>query len=178
MTRLVALTCVYCLIFAGSAEAVEDPDFTTLDRAGRLVSLSQLLEESRLVVVNFWLAGCAPSNELLPYLQAFQEEYAEDGLSCIVIYRRFDCTSELGEDYLEQHVYGMPVVEDRSGELQRLFDVEAFPHTFVICKDWEILFDECGYRSGDETQLQGVIHGELRNELLPQSEVIHLPEEQ
>ena len=176
MTRLVGLLLTCIVLITSSTPASEAPDFSAIDRSGREISLSQFLAENNLVLVYYWMAGCTPSTKLLPFVQAFQDTYADEGLSCVVVYSWFRCTAELGEQYLERHEYTIPVIEDRSGRLQELFSVRAFPHTVILDSEGRILLDECGYSCGDEIAIQELLHSELTGNPLPADRIISLSE--
>ncbi len=176
MTRLVASFCVCFLLAILPAVASDVIDFSAVDRQGEEISLSELLEDNKLVLINFWLAGCGPSNELLPYLQAFQDTYETEGLSSVIIYRYFQCTADLGEYYFGANDYTIPIVEDRTGKLQDLFAVRAFPHTIIVDCECKTLLDECGYCRGYEVCIQELIHHELLGQPLHSNQVIDLSE--
>jgi thiol-disulfide isomerase/thioredoxin len=53
--------------------------FTSKDEAGKPVSMADYL--GRVVVVNFWYAGCAPCRAEAPILNSLQAKYAQDGVA-------------------------------------------------------------------------------------------------
>jgi thiol-disulfide isomerase/thioredoxin len=178
MTRLVTWLGVFILLAVHVAFASSRLEFTATERtSGEELSLSALFDSHELVLLNFWLPGCGPSCELLPYLQAFQDAYEGDGLRCVVVYCYFDCTAETADRYLAANDFTMPILEDRSGELQEQFFVNAFPHTVILSNEGEILLNECGYRSGLEVEIQEIIHRQLLNQALAPQQLVCLGEQ-
>jgi hypothetical protein len=177
MTRFVTWLGVILLLGFHLACAATHLKYSGTDRAGKNVSLAELLESNKLVLLNFWLAGCGPSSELLPYIQAFQDTYAAEGLQCVVVYCYHECTAEIADQYLAEHEYTMPIIEDRSGELQQLFCVNAFPHTCLLTSAGELLLNDCGYCSGAEVAMQELIHQQLLKQPLAPDQVINLREQ-
>lgn len=176
MTRLVALFSVCFLLAASPAFAISEFEFTATDCTGENIALSELFENHELVLINFWLAGCGPSCDLLPYVQAFQDTYAGDGLQCLIVYCYYECTAESAEHYFAANEYTMPIIEERTGDICKLFCVNAFPHTVILDCEGRLLLNECGYLSGDEVAMQELIHQQLLNCALSASQVINLRE--
>ncbi len=150
------------------------PGFTTFDTAGNELVLAELLEQNELVVLNFWIAGCQPCYDLVAYTDAFQHEYAADGLASYVVYDYCELGAEAGEEFFKATGITLPVIEDCTGELSDLFGVCAYPHLFIIGKDGVILWDDCGYLCGDEICIQALIHEYLRGVELEWDEIVEL----
>ena len=176
MSRLIAL-CIGFFILTLPVAAEEPPRYAITDQQGQEGTFTSLLSGDRLVLVNFWLAGCEPSNELLPYLQAFQDTYGPDGLRSVVIYRSYGDTGDLADCYFTANDITLPIVEDQTGLLQEQYDVCAFPHTVLIDYEGNLLLDVCGYSQGFEVCIQQIIHQELRDHVLQADQVIRLDDQ-
>lgn len=53
-------------------------DFTVTTPDGTAYTLSELLEEKKAVVLNFWYTGCVPCRMEFPYMQEAYEKYSDD----------------------------------------------------------------------------------------------------
>ena len=53
-------------------------DFTVTDIDGKTHQLSRLLQEKKLVILNFWYVTCAPCKAEFPYFDAVYQKYRDD----------------------------------------------------------------------------------------------------
>ena len=118
------------------------PDFSRSDLAGHQVDLRNY--RGKVVLLNFWATWCAPCQVELPQFEAWQREYAADGLQVITVSmddqespvrrtaRRLHLDfpvlmgdAELGETY--GGVLGLPVtfLIDRHGRIAAQFRGET-----------------------------------------------------
>jgi len=169
--------CIGFLFFITPAVAWDLPDFQANDLEGESVSLSELVEDTDLVVISFWLADCDACNRILPYLQAFHETYGSEGLQTIIVYIQYQCSEDDGCCYLESGNFTMPILINNTGELQDLFSVHGFPHTVIVDPEGKLLYNGCGYCPGCETCIQQLIHCELLGRNPLPSEIVNLSDQ-
>ena len=74
-----------CLVFTRLAFASDAPGFELKDLKGKKHSLEDLLDDSKLLLIDFWQVGCKPCNELMPHLQDYYDKYQDDGLEVVII---------------------------------------------------------------------------------------------
>ena len=122
------------------SEPRQAPDFTLENLDGEVVSLASL--RGHVVILDFWASWCSPCRKTFPALHALGEEYADHGLSLLVV--SMDRSAEAARDYLTEH--GFPTGNVVWGSLAAARDVKAkfgvigIPHTFVIDRDGVIRF--------------------------------------
>lgn len=167
---------VLVMVPLGAFAADQAPMFIASDRSGKVIELEQLSEDNEMVLLNFWMAGCHPCAEVLPYVDAFQGKYAEAGLASVVVYVYCEITADIGEHFWEQHNYNLPVVMDCDGTISCCYSVCSYPHT-VMVRDGEIVYELSGYEEGSELEIQQTLHKLLHGKPLPAGEVINLPGE-
>lgn len=106
------------------------PEFSGELRDGTPFSTGSL--QGQLVFVHFWFVDCPYCREEWPHLQTVYNEYQAQGMVVLAI-NAID-SSDYIDSYFASAGLDVPVVLER-GELHDLFNVSAFPTTFVIGPD-------------------------------------------
>ena len=142
---------------AGSASAQEDtelteapaaakqlaPDLTLTDQYGVTHTLSDY--RGKVVFLNFWATWCPPCRAEMPDIQALYEQYAaqEDPEVVILAVATPGVGGEEDEAgvkaFLEENGYTYPVLMDPTGRSLSSYAITAFPTTFLITREGEIL---------------------------------------
>ncbi|MBQ8769224.1 MAG: redoxin domain-containing protein [Oscillospiraceae bacterium] len=109
-------------------EGDEMMDFTMTDVDGRTYQLSQLLQENKLVILDFWYVSCNPCKKEFPYFEAALKAYGDDVVLLAVdpFYSAEDIR-QLRDDM----ELSFPVFQDPLG-LSGGFRVESYPTTVFI----------------------------------------------
>ena len=109
-------------------EGDEMMDFTMTDVDGNVHNLSQLLQENKLVILDFWYVSCNPCKQEFPYFEAALEAYGDDVVLLAVdpFYSAQDIRNLRDEMGLS-----FPVFQDPLG-LSGGFRVESYPTTVFI----------------------------------------------
>ena len=103
-------------------------DFTLTDVDGRTYKLSELLQENKLIILDFWYVSCNPCKQEFPYFEAALEAYGDDIILLAVdpFYSAADIRQLRDEMDLS-----FPVFQDPLG-LSGGFAVESYPTTVFI----------------------------------------------
>ena len=132
---------------AQSQERQPAIDFTMTGWQGDEITLSGY--EGKIVFLNFFATWCPPCQEEMPEFQQAYEDYEGD-----VVFQIIDVYSSEREGY-QQVVdwytdggYTMPMIIDEEGQLEKDYPVRAFPTTFVIDREGNVL----GYLEGAMTR--------------------------
>ena len=131
-------------------------DFTLTDQYGEAHTLSDY--KGKVVFLNFWATWCPPCKEELPDIEALYEEYNlnEDDVVFIGVtnpssdeypYNQDGTVDEIKE-FLTTNGYTFPTVFDETGEVLQNYNITAFPTTFLIDKEGNIV----GYVPGMMTK--------------------------
>ena len=104
------------------------PDFTLKDLEGEEWSLSEL--KGKVVVINFWATWCPPCRAEMPMIQTVYREYREQGLEVLSIDVRE--SEKTVRKFIEENGVDFPILMDEEGEVSELYNISAFPTTFVI----------------------------------------------
>lgn len=161
MRFTVLLVLCLMLLNIGTATAEDAPEFELEDFDGEEWTLEDLLEETNLLIIDFWQVGCKPCNELVAHLDKFQEEYAEDDVEFVIISRDTALTIDQVEPYFRANKYSFLVLLDPEQEASKEFEVKTTPATFVITPEGEIIYEHFNYKAGQEKELQEIIEDYL-----------------
>ena len=128
------------------------PDFALENAEGKEVSLYNTLNDSTVVIVDFWATWCGPCCLELPHLDTLQIKYKN--LKVLAITTDGRRTMQKAIDYIANKGYTFTILMDSSREVQKLLEVEAIPETFIIKPGGEIYYQHTGYKAGDELELE------------------------
>ena len=133
-------------------ELIPAPDFTLTDQYGNEHSLSDY--RGKTVFLNFWATWCPPCKAEMPYIQELYEEYSQMDDSDVVIlavafpgYGR-ETDIEGVKSFLEENGYTYPVLMDEGATLLLQYYITAYPTTFLINPEGNVL----GYIPGSMTK--------------------------
>nr|MCR5754437.1 TlpA family protein disulfide reductase [Acetatifactor sp.] len=133
-------------------EKIPAPDFTLKDQYGNTHTLSDY--RGKIVFLNFWATWCPPCRAELPDIQALHEKYFKmDDPDVVVLGVAFpglgDEQDVAGETrFLEDNGLTYPVLMDEDAELLLPYYITAYPTTFMIDPDGNVL----GYIPGGMTK--------------------------
>ncbi len=135
-----------------SQEKLPAPDFTLTDQYGNTHTLSDY--KGKIVFLNFWATWCPPCRAEMPDIQAIYEEYeAMEDPDVVILGVAFpDYGSEESVEgitqFLDEHGYTYPVLMDIDASLMLPYYITAYPTTFMIDPDGNVL----GYIPGGMTK--------------------------
>lgn len=102
-------------------------DFTLTDTDGNSYTLSQLLKEKDLVILNFWFVNCAPCKAEFPY---FEDVYNTFNNVQLLTLNHIDSESQI-KALRQQMEVTFPMISEMIG-MQQGFDISAYPTTVFI----------------------------------------------
>ena len=115
------------------------------------------LEDKRgqVVMIKFWTFACYNCINTMPYVNAWHDKYADDGLVIVgVHYPEFEFEKDLdaviksaGERGLEY-----PIAQDNDGETWRAYKNRYWPTMYLIDKRGNIRYTHIGEGAYDETE--------------------------
>lgn len=78
-------------------------DFTVTDTDGNEVTLSKLLEEKDMVLLNFWFSTCSPCISEFPYMDSVYQRYSDD-VAVVALNHYASDTADMVNDF-KNHFY-------------------------------------------------------------------------
>lgn len=114
-------------------------DFTLTDTDGNSYTLSELLKQKDLVILNFWFVNCNPCKAEFPYFEAINEKYSNVQLLTI---NHIDKEADILA-LREQMGVTFPMIVENIGFRQG-FGINAYPTTVFISSSGKILKIQVG----------------------------------
>ncbi len=105
--------------------------FTLEDLRGSMVSLKDF--GGKVIFLNFWASWCGPSRIEMPAMELLWQVFQGDDFVILAV----DVKEERDtvSSFIEKNDYTFPVLLDSRGKVANMYDVRAYPTTFLI--DWE-----------------------------------------
>lgn len=164
--HILLLATLFALTNVAVSNAEDAIEFELEALDGEDYSLEGLLEECKLLVLDFWQVGCKPCNELLPHLQEYFDEYKDDGVEFVIISRDTSLTLAQVEPFFAANKYTFMILLDTDLEVSGEYGVHVSPATFIIKPDGELIYRHYGYKSGQEVEVLEIVEAFLAGEEL------------
>lgn len=117
-------------------------DFTLVDQYGNTHTINQY--KGKVIFLNFWATWCPPCRMEMPDIEAIYEEYEKNSGDIIILGVAAPNLGKEGSEedikkFLKDNGYTYPVVFDQTGDILGQYSIQAFPTTFVIDKDGNLV---------------------------------------
>lgn len=135
--------CVLAILFISLALAgcssqpqVEDFRIETLDEY-----------RGKIIVLNFWATWCPPCRAEMPGLEAFYQEYRDQGVVVLAV----NVSDSAADIIAFAREYGLtfPILRDSQREGIRTYRVQALPTTFFLDRQGQVRHRQVGAMSKD-----------------------------
>lgn len=147
------------LLFIGLQAQAQDKgrtipavDIKTLD--GKNFSTSGINNEGKPLIISFWATWCKPCvNELNNIAMRYEDWQEETGVKLIAI--SIDDARNLSKvaPFVNGKGWDYDVYLDPNGDFKRAMNVNMVPHTFLVNKDLQVVYQHNSYAEGDELKL-------------------------
>lgn len=124
---------------AGTGDTM--PEFTVQLTDGTSATLSDLLKEKDLVVLNIFATWCGPCEIEFPEMDKTYQAH-KDRMEILSLSGDPDDTMEMIADYKASHGLTFPM--GQAGEVMDHISVEGFPTTFFLTSDGKVVFLKVG----------------------------------
>lgn len=116
------------------------PDFslTTLD--GEQKKLSDF--RGKPVIVNFWATWCPPCRAEMPDFQQLYE--SEDVEILAVNLTESEQNEDVVQEFIDEYQLEFPILMDQSSKITEMYQVQAFPTSFMVDSEGIIQFSARG----------------------------------
>jgi peroxiredoxin len=122
---------------------IQEADFTLTDLQGKTWALKDL--RGKVVLVNFWQAGCLPCVHEIPALDALYSQFEKKGLVILAISADDDATSM--RRFLAEHTVSYPVLLDSERKVTERFHVGNIPRSMLFDRTGKIVAQVIGSRT-------------------------------
>jgi cytochrome oxidase Cu insertion factor (SCO1/SenC/PrrC family) len=116
---------------------------------------------NKVTLVSFFFPRCPYCNVELPEIQKIYDKYKDRGLSAVWVNILPEEVGLIAGWQMARHLT-VPVLIGASQEsLQRDYDINSTPSTYLLDENGSVLFREDGYKPGDEKTLEAQIEAVL-----------------
>jgi len=117
----------------------------------------ELREEmkDKVILYDIWTYSCINCIRTLPYITAWDDKYADQGLLIIGVHSpefEFEKDPENVKMAIEKYGINYPVVLDNDKKTWKAFDNRYWPHKFLVDYEGYIRYDKIGEGGYDETE--------------------------
>ena len=127
-------------------------DLKTLDN--NTFNTSDLDNDGKPIVISFWATWCKPCiKELNNIAEVYEDWQDETGVKVIAISIDDARNMSKVKPKVNALLWDYEVYCDPNGDLKRAMGVGSVPHTFLLNKNKEIVYQHTGYKDGDEYDL-------------------------
>lgn len=126
------------------------PKIEAKDISGQIHRLDSLGFDSP-IIISFWATWCAPcKKELNTLSECYSDWQTETGVKIIAISIDDQKTITSVPVYVNGKSWDFIVLLDPNGDVKRAMGVNNVPHTFLVNKSGEIVYNHNNYAPGDE----------------------------
>jgi thiol-disulfide isomerase/thioredoxin len=130
------------------------PNVVLKDIDGNAVNLSEIKNDGKPYVINFWATWCAPCKKELNTIHELYEDWqTETGVTLVAVSIDDEKTKSQVPVYVNGKAWDYLVLMDPNGDFKRAMGVNNVPHTFLVDKDGNIVYSHNNYAPGDEDKL-------------------------
>lgn len=153
-TRLFSLPVMILIVafsnpaLAGKKMGGAAPDFTLKSNTGANLRLSE--QKGSVVLLNFWASWCGPCRKEMPLLEELHKKYAPLGFTVMGV--NVDKDMNLADKILNDIPVSFPILFDPTGDVSKMYDVDAMPTTVIVDRDGNMRFLHRGYKPGYEEE--------------------------
>ena len=150
MKRLVCLLCLCITYFSYSQ--IPSVDLKTLD--GSIINTTEFDNDNNPIIISFWATWCKPCKQELENIQEVYDDWREETNVKLIAISIDDArnTSKI-KPLVNAKGWEYEVYQDSNREFATKMGVNPIPHTFLLDKDKNIVWDHVTYSDGDEEKL-------------------------
>ena len=146
LTLLVLLLSLFCLSAAAETREMEDFTVQTLDGS---FHLSEVLQEKKMVLINFFATWCGPCKMEFPYMEEAYKQYA-DSVAVLALSVEPNDTMDALRTYAEDLGLTFSVGSDSAVGLSSQFDTSGIPVSVVVDRFGQIVLEEVGAKTSTD----------------------------
>lgn len=144
-----------CVLALGLSSADDNPkkiipvDVKSLN--GKVVNTSEFSNDTNPILLVFWISFHKnPTLELEAIAENYDAWHKETGVKVIAIAEDDSRTSAHVGPKVSAREWPFEFYLDPTQEFQRAMNVNFVPHTFIVNKSGDVVWEKSGYVSGDE----------------------------
>lgn len=142
------------LVYLSFGQDKKVPAVEIKDIDGKPFATSAIENGDKPVVINFWATWCKPCvKELMNINDVYEDWVEETGVKIYAVSIDDSRSMSRVAPFVNGKAWEYEVLLDPNGDFKRALGVSNPPHTFLIDKDGNIVWQHTGYADGDENEL-------------------------
>jgi cytochrome c biogenesis protein CcmG/thiol:disulfide interchange protein DsbE len=152
--KTVNLFILFILLSSLSFAQEKLPNVVLKDMDGNSVNLSELSNNGKPFIINFWATWCAPCKRELNTISEMYEDWQEEtGVKLYAVSIDDQRTVDRVKTYANANNWEYTVLLDTNSDLKRAMGVNNVPFTFLVDGKGNIVYKHNNYNPGDEEDL-------------------------
>jgi peroxiredoxin len=123
-------------------------DFTLKDVNGADVRLSDY--KGKVILLNFWATWCGPCRVEMPEFESLYNQHKDEGFTILAI-NNAETAAQI-QGFRQELGLNFPMLMDESGEIQRLYNIDGYPRTFLLDRNGIIIARQWGPLTVEQIQ--------------------------
>lgn len=145
---------LFCQSLYSQADKAGLPEISIKDLTGKTVSTTSLFDGESPVILSFWTTWCSPCIKELNAINDNLEDWQDEANVRFIAISIDDSRSSMRvAPFVNGKGWEFEVFLDPNGDFKRAMNVVNPPHTFIIDKNGEIVYQHTSYAEGDEEEL-------------------------
>lgn len=119
------------------------------------LTLAQLREQGKVVVIDFWTYSCINCIRTLPALRALHEKYADDGLVILGVHSpefAFEKVLANVQNAVDEYDLEYPIFQDNDFKTWRAYKNRYWPAKYIIDQQGNVRYTHFGEGAYEETE--------------------------
>jgi peroxiredoxin len=139
-------------IFAQTGNTLPTIDLKNTD--GTTISSDSIQNNGKPIIISFWATWCKPCvKELNTFAELYEEWQEETGVKLYAISVDDQRSFNNVAPFVNGRDWPFEVFCDPNGDFKRAMNVNQVPHTFIIDKDRNIVWQHTSFTEGGEIEL-------------------------
>ena len=152
--KTISVLFVFLLMTVVSFAQEKLPNVTIKDINGNAINLSELSNNGKPIVINFWATWCAPCKRELNTISELYPDWVEEtGVKIYAVSIDDQRTVDKVKPYVNASGWEYEILLDTNGELKRALGVNNVPFTLLLDGNGNVVWKHNNYNPGDENEL-------------------------
>lgn len=122
---------------------------------GQTFDAAELGKSGKITVISFWATWCSPCKKELDAIKDYYPEWQEKyGVEFVAVSVDDPRTAPKVPAMVREKGWTYRILLDSNRELQQTANVTAVPHTLMLDRKGNIVYEHIGYAPGDELELE------------------------
>jgi peroxiredoxin len=152
--KSISVLFVFLLMTVVSFAQEKLPNVTLKDINGNSINLSELSNNGKPIVINFWATWCAPCKRELNTISELYPDWVEEtGVKIYAVSIDDQRTVDKVKPYANASGWEYEILLDTNFELKRALGVNNVPFTLLLDGNGNVVWKHNNYNPGDENEL-------------------------